>query len=170
MSFTTIGRIASGVFLLACLSVASPVFAQSQATTGVIEGSVSDTQGGRLPGASVTLLNTGTNFSRELATDQDGRFRGLLLPLGSYRLTVVLQGFATYVQEGIQLAVGQTANIPVVLQLAGVTQEVTVTADSPVVETTRAEGGRRFGSFSRHPITISSSSSGTGGKPSGSTA
>lgn len=144
MSFTTIGRIASGVSLLACLAGAPPVFAQSQATTGVIEGSVSDTQGGRLPGASVTLLNTGTNFSRELATDQDGRFRGLLLPLGSYRLTVVLQGFATYVQEGIQLAVGQTANIPVVLQLAGVTQEVTVTADSPVVETTRAEGATRI--------------------------
>ncbi len=144
MSIQTLGRIASGALLLVCLPLASPALAQSQATTGVIEGTVSDTQGGRLPGASVTLLNTGTNFSRELTTDPDGRFRGLLLPLGSYRLSVTLQGFATYVQEGIQLAVGQTANIPIVLQLAGVTQEVTVTADSPVVETTRAEGATRI--------------------------
>lgn len=135
---------AANLVLALALGLPATARAQSQATTGVIEGTVADSQGGRLPGASVTLLNTGTNFSRELTTDQDGRFRGLLLPLGTYRLTVVLQGFATYVQEGIQLAVGQTANIPITLQIASVQQEVTVTADSPVVETTRAEGATRI--------------------------
>ena len=91
--------------------------AQSQATTGVIEGSVADQTGGRLPGASVTLTNTGTNFTREMVTDGDGRFRGLLLPLGVYRLTVRLQGFGSHVQDGITLAVGQTANLPVTLRV-----------------------------------------------------
>jgi hypothetical protein len=66
--------------------------AQSQATTGVIEGTVSDETGGRLPGATVTLVNRGTNFTRELTTDTDGRFRGLLLPLGAYVITVNLSG------------------------------------------------------------------------------
>jgi hypothetical protein len=113
--------------------------AQSQATTGLIEGTVSDASGARLPGATVTLLNTGTNATRDLVTDSDGRFRGLLLPLGTYRLTVVLTGFSTYTQEGIELVVGQTANIPIVLQLASVQEMITVTSDSPVVETTRAE-------------------------------
>lgn len=113
--------------------------AQSQATTGVIEGSIADETGGRLPGATVTLTNTGTNFTRELTTDGDGRFRGLLLPLGTYKLTVRLQGFGSYVQDGITLAVGQTANVPVTLRVSGVEQEVLVTADSPIVETTRAE-------------------------------
>jgi hypothetical protein len=113
--------------------------AQSQATTGVIEGSVVDETGGRLPGASVTLTNTGTNFTRELTTDADGRFRGLLLPLGVYRLTVRMPGFGSYVQDGITLAVGQTANVPIMLKVSGVQQEVVVTADSPIVETTRAE-------------------------------
>src|SRR6185295_10128328 len=113
--------------------------AQSQATTGVIEGVVVDDTGGRLPGATVTLTNTGTNFTRELTTDADGRFRGLLLPLGVYKLTVRLPGFGSYVQDGITLAVGQTANVPVTLKVSGVQQEVVVTADSPIVETTRAE-------------------------------
>jgi hypothetical protein len=125
---------------LACLVVFSPVAsAQSQATTGVIEGTVSDASGGRLPGATVTLVNTGTNFTRDLVTDADGRFRGLLLPLGTYRLTVALASFSTYTQEGIELVVGQTANIPIVLQLASVQEQITVTSDSPVVETTRSE-------------------------------
>jgi hypothetical protein len=126
--------------------VAAPLaaHAQSQATTGVIEGTVVDSSGGVLPGATVTLTNVETGFVREVVTDPDGRFRGLLLPLGGYRLTVSLTGFATYQREGIQLAVGQTANIPVTMQIASVAQEVTVTADSPVVETTRAEGATRI--------------------------
>ena len=69
--------------------------AQSEATTGVIEGSVVDPSGGALPGASVSLKNTATNFEQTLTTNQQGRFRGLLLPLGPYRVTISLQGFAT---------------------------------------------------------------------------
>jgi hypothetical protein len=128
-----------GLMLVAFALTPVGVRAQSQATTGVIEGSVSDQTGGRIPGASVTLTNTGTNFTRELVTDADGRFRGLLLPLGVYKLTVSLPGFATYVQEGITLAVGQTANVPVVLKVSTVQEQVVVTADSPIVQTTRAE-------------------------------
>ena len=100
---------------------------------------MSDASGAVLPGATVTLTNTGTNFTRDLVTDADGRFRGLLLPLGTYRLTVALAGFSTYAQDGIELVVGQTANIPIVLQVGGVAEKITVTGDSPVVETTRAE-------------------------------
>jgi Carboxypeptidase regulatory-like domain/TonB-dependent Receptor Plug Domain len=127
------------LMMLTIVLLSSAVFAQSQATTGVIEGTVSDSSGAVLPGATVTLTNTGTNFTRELVTDADGRFRGLLLPLGTYRLTVSLTGFAKYQQEGIELVVGQTANIPVVLQVGGVAENITVTSDSPVIETTRSE-------------------------------
>ena len=137
-------HVAAAVLFVTLLVCAPPALAQSQATTGLIEGSVSDASGGRLPGATVTLLNTGTNATRDLVTDADGRFRGLLLPLGTYRLTVVLPGFSTYTQEGIELAVGQTANIPIVLQLASVQEQITVTSDSPVVETTRAEQSTRI--------------------------
>ena len=103
---------------------ASSAAGQSQATTGVIEGTVSDETGGRLPGATVTLVNRGTNFTRELTTDADGRFRALLLPLGDYVITVSLSGFGRYTQDGIGLGVGQTRNLPVTLRLVSVAQEV----------------------------------------------
>src|SRR3954470_13899827 len=125
--------------LFALMSIPAVLNAQSQATTGVIEGTVSDQTGARVPGATVTLTNTGTNFTREVVTDVDGHFRGLLLPLGTYKLTVALAGFGSYVQEGITLAVGQTANVPVTLSVATLRQEVLVTADAPIVETTRSE-------------------------------
>ncbi len=127
------------LMMLTMVLLSSAAFAQSQATTGVIEGTVSDSSGAVLPGATVTLTNTGTNFTRDLVTNADGRYRGLLLPLGTYRLTVSLAGFSNYQQDGIELVVGQTANIPVVLQVGGVAEKVTVTSDSPVVETTRSE-------------------------------
>ena len=134
-------RTALGTVLLVLGLVFTPVpaRAQSQATTGVIEGTVSDAQGGRLPGATVTLTNTGTNFTRQLVTDENGRFQGLLLPLGMYKLSAELTGFGSYVQEGIELNVGSTATIQVVLQVASVQQEVTVTADSPIVQTSRSD-------------------------------
>ena len=121
------------------MPLTSSAAGQSQATTGVIEGTVSDETGGRLPGATVTLVNRGTNFTSELTTDADGRFRALLLPLGDYVITVSLSGFGRYTQDGIGLGVGQTRNVPVTLRLVSVAQEVTVTADAPLVETSRAE-------------------------------
>ena len=83
-------------------------YAQSQATTGSIEGTVSDPSGRSLPKASVSLVNTGTNFTRDLTADEEGRFRGLLLPLGSYKVTVKAPNFGTLVRDGINLTVGQS--------------------------------------------------------------
>ena len=130
--------------LLVSLGLASGVRAQSQATTGVIEGTVLDASGAALPGATVVLRNTATNFEETLTTDRLGRFRGLLLPLGPYRVTVSLSGFTTLVREGIRLEVGQTITLPLKLEVSGVQQEVKVTAEAPVVETARTEGATRI--------------------------
>src|SRR6187401_3382413 len=75
-------------------------FAQSQANTGIIEGIVSDQSGRSIPKAQIAIVNLGTNFTRELVTDEEGRFRGLLLPLGPYRVTTKAPNFATNVREG----------------------------------------------------------------------
>jgi carboxypeptidase family protein/TonB-dependent receptor-like protein len=130
------------------LAWAPDAFAQSQATTGVIEGTVADETGGVLPGATVTLRNTATNFEQVVTTGPDGRFRAVLLPLGPYRITVELAGFARLVVDGIDLAVGQTINLKLTMQLSAVEEEITVTAEAPVVETTRAEGATRIDSKS----------------------
>src|ERR1700730_562265 len=128
-----------------CLAVASPILlAQSQATTGVIQGTVTDPNGGALPGVAVALRNVATNFEQDVTTDREGRFRGVLLPLGPYRLTVSAQGFRTLVREGLQLEVGQTINLALRLELATVSQEIRVTAEAPVVETARTEGATRI--------------------------
>jgi hypothetical protein len=130
--------------LLALLALALPAHAQSQATTGVIEGVVLDESGAPVPAASVILRNTATNFERVVTTDSDGRFRGLLLPLGPYRVSVSLPGFATTVREGIGLAVGQTVNLTFTLKVSAVQEEIVVSGDAPVIETTRAEGADRI--------------------------
>jgi outer membrane receptor for ferrienterochelin and colicin len=143
--------IRSGRFV-SVLAVALLVFmpalstAQSQATTGVIEGTVSDPSGAPIAGATVLVKNTATNLERTLATDADGRFRALLLPLGPYRVTVSLTGFSTLVREGIQLTVGQAANLALQLKVSTLQEEVVVQADSPVIETTRAESSTRINS------------------------
>ena len=66
------------VGLVAFVSLRTTGFAQSQANTGTIEGTVSDPSGRSLANAAVTITNIGTNFSRDLLTDNEGRFRGLL--------------------------------------------------------------------------------------------
>jgi hypothetical protein len=131
------------VFLLS-LSLATIVLAQSQATTGVIEGVVTDSTGGSLPGASVTLRNTSTNFEQLQITDGGGRYRGVLLPLGPYQVTVSLNGFAPQVVRGIDLGVGQTRIIDVKLTQAAVSEELVVTAEAPLIETARTEGATRL--------------------------
>ncbi|MEP6536829.1 MAG: TonB-dependent receptor [Bryobacteraceae bacterium] len=127
------------VFAIVFCLISGLAFGQSQATTGSIEGTVSDSSGRSLPNASVSLVNTGTNFTRELATDDEGRFRGLLLPLGSYKITVKAPNFGTLVRDGINLTVGQSISLPLVLSVASTTETVTVSADAPVIETSRVE-------------------------------
>src|SRR5258706_11470090 len=121
-----------------CLA-ASSLYAQSQANTGSIEGSVSDASGRGVPGASVTLLNTGTNFKRELTTDENGRFRGLLMPLGSYKVTAKAPNLSTLVREGINLAVGQSINLPLTLSVGATMETITVSAEAPNIETNKVE-------------------------------
>jgi hypothetical protein len=140
-------RFRTGVVFLALLLAALPgvLLAQSQATTGVIEGTVSDTGGAPLPGATVAIRNTATNFEKSVVTGSDGRFRGLALPLGPYRVTVSLKGFSTLVRAGLDLGLGQTINLTdLALSLSQRAESVTVTAAAPVIETTRAEGSTRI--------------------------
>ncbi len=143
-------RFRTGIACLTLLLAALPgaLLAQSQATTGVIEGTVSDEGGAPLPGAAVALRNTDTNFEKTTTTGADGRFRAVLLPLGPYRVTVSLAGFGTLVRDGLTLSVGQTMNLPLALRLSQRSEQVVVTGAAPLVETTRAEGSTEINSAS----------------------
>ena len=98
--------------LILTLLIASNAGAQTQITTGTIQGTVVDANGAVVPGANVEIKNLGTNFSRTLTTDDEGRFVAPLLQPGNYSVTVSKQGFATTVLENTALTVGQALSIP----------------------------------------------------------
>src|SRR5262245_2611248 len=129
-----------GLTLVLLLFVAAGAFAQSSATTGTIQGRVADSNGSGVASAAVVLTNTGTNFERGLATDSGGRFRGILLPLGTYRVEVTADGYATLIREGVSLAVGQTIDLVLIVQPVTVEESITVTGEAPVIEVSRTQG------------------------------
>ena len=129
---------------LSLLLVTLSLLAQSQATTGVIEGTVVDASGAAVPGVTVTVKNIATGYEMVVVTDAAGRFRAVLLPLGPYQVTATLQGFATVVQKGIDLGVGQTRTVNIALKQATAAEEIVVTAAPPLVETARTEGATRI--------------------------
>jgi outer membrane receptor for ferrienterochelin and colicin len=130
--------------ILSLILFSSVALAQSQATTGVIEGTVTDASGGALPGVTVTLHNTGTNFEQVQVTDSTGRFRGVLLPLGAYEVNAKLEGFGPQVVKGLNLGVGQTLTLDIKLSQAAIAEEIVVTAAAPLIETARTEGSTRL--------------------------
>jgi hypothetical protein len=114
------------------LGTPRPVAAQAQITTAVIEGSVSDSSGAVVPGATVEARNAATNLTRSRITDAAGRYVLLQLPPGRYTVTVSLTGFATIVQEDVNLTVGQTLTLNPVMKPSTVAETVTVTGTSTV--------------------------------------
>src|SRR6185503_5833011 len=131
---------ASLVALALLLVLPVPGYSQSQATTGVISGTVVDPSDAALPGVNVAIRNTATNFEKVEVTDTAGRFRAILLPLGPYRITATIPGFTTVVRDGVTLSVGQEVNLRLSLQISPVQQEVRVTGQAPVVEISRTAG------------------------------
>src|SRR5688572_30165921 len=126
------------ICLLVSCVLSLPVLAQTQSTTGTIEGTVLDANGAALPGASVEVKNSATNFTKTFETDEDGRFVALSLPPGKYTVTVTKQGFAKTVVENADLTVGRALSLPISMKVSGVEGEVTI-LESPTVDTTKIE-------------------------------
>ena len=116
------------------MCIATIGVASAQVQNGVISGTVRDSQGGALPGATVTLEGQGP--SRAFVTEGDGQFRFLAVPPGTYKVTVSLPGFQSVVRDGVVVAVGQNVALPVALGVAAVAESVLVTGQSPIVDAT----------------------------------
>lgn len=114
-------------------------FAQSEVGGATLTGTVLDPQGASIAGAKVTVKNTATGLSREGATTDAGLFNFVRLPVGTYSLTVEFQGFKTAKKDGIALTVGAVIALSIPLEVGSVSENVTVTSDTPVVETTRSQ-------------------------------
>src|SRR6266550_3773289 len=130
---------------LVMLAVAFPIIiaAQSQATTGIIRGVVTDPSGTPVAGANVTLHETQTGFQRQLTTNERGVFVASLLPLGTYDVTARAVGFSESRRNGIPVRVGST--VDVTLALAAVTLQAVVVEGAPsVVDAGQVEAASRL--------------------------
>jgi carboxypeptidase family protein/TonB-dependent receptor-like protein len=126
------------VSFILTLLIAPAIVAQTQITTGTIQGTVVDENGAAVQGANVEIKNLDTNFTRTLTTDDEGRFVAPLLQPGNYSVSVSKQGFATTVLERTALTVGQALNVPFSLKISTVAETVTVTT-TPTVDTVKTE-------------------------------
>lgn len=124
-----------GLFVLA---MAVGAYAQTQSTTGTIQGTVLDEQGGAVPGATVEIKNLATNATRTLTTDDEGRFVALALQSGAYSVTITKQGFAISEAPRVEVTVGQAVNLPVAMKVSGVEARVTISG-TPTVDTVKTE-------------------------------
>ncbi|HEX6730904.1 MAG TPA: TonB-dependent receptor [Pyrinomonadaceae bacterium] len=122
----------------ACLIAAGTVNAQTQITSGTIQGTAEDEQGAVVPGVNIEIRNLATNAVKNVITDEGGRFTVLALPSGNYSVTATKTGFKTTVVEKVALTVGQALTLPLKMETGGVEARVTVTA-APVVDTVKTE-------------------------------
>ena len=144
------------VLAIALALLAGPAFAQSQAANGTIAGTVADSSSGVLPGVTVTITNTDTGLERSVVTNTDGQYRGLLLPLGRYKVVAELQGFKKAEQTGIGLQAGDTATINFALSVGTVSETVTVTAEAPIAQPGKIDLGRTISDTEIHNLPLPS--------------
>jgi hypothetical protein len=140
--------------VLSLLMLTAPAFAQSQAANGAIEGIVSDSSGGVLPGVTVTVTNLETGIARTVVSNEKGLYRAPLLQLGTYRVVAELQGFKTYTQTGITVSVGATAVVNVPMAVGAVSETITVNADSPLIDTSRIDIGHTMSDLEVHNLPL----------------
>src|SRR5260370_12418786 len=119
------------------LLLASPGTAQT--VTGTLQGTVSDMNGGIVPGAEIVMHNAETGQERTLKTNGDGFYLAPFLPVGRYNLTVSQKGFTKVVKESVEITLNQTRVVDITLNPTGVTEAVVVTSEATPINTTNAE-------------------------------
>jgi hypothetical protein len=120
------------------LAAASPAFSQQR---GSITGKVLDSSGLPLPGATVTVTDQGTGFTRTAVTAETGAYAIPNLEPGRFTVTVEMPSFATLKQADVQLTAGSTVNLELKMQVAGLQEQIVVTGESPLVEKTSNQIG-----------------------------
>ncbi|MGE3274824.1 MAG: carboxypeptidase regulatory-like domain-containing protein [Vicinamibacterales bacterium] len=132
--------------LMVTLAVAAPAFAQGggASSTGTIQGRVADAQGAVLPGVTVTATSPSMLGPQTVVTSETGNYRFPAVPPGTYTVTYELPGFNTLKREGIQITLGFTATVNIEMSLATLEETVTVTGESPVIDTTATRVQQNF--------------------------
>ncbi len=133
------------VWVLALMAPAGALTAQS-GPTGSVSGRVVDQSQGAVPGVTVSVLNMATNDSRTDVTNGDGLFRVSALPVGTYQITFQLDGFKTVRRTGVLVEAAVPRTIDVQLEVGGLSEQVTVTVEAPVLQNSTPTVARRLSS------------------------
>src|SRR5215831_11387139 len=126
------------VWVVAFLFVACSI-AFAQGDRGTVTGTIADPSGAVLPGVSVVATNTQTGAKYETVSTETGNYTLVQLPAGVYDLAIELPGFKKYVRQGITVQVAQTLRVDVGLEVGAATEEVSVSADAPLLKTESGE-------------------------------
>ena len=129
-----------GTLLCAALLLAVPA-ALAQQDRGAFTGIVTDPTGAAVPNVKITVRNLATNALYNSRTNELGQYTVPALPIGTYSLTFEADGFKTIVRDGLHLQIGQVARIDVTMELGATTESVTVTAESPLLQTESPDVG-----------------------------
>jgi hypothetical protein len=135
----------SSVLSLIVLLGSSTAFAQVSATTGSINGRVTDSSGGVLPGVTVTASSPSMQGVRASVTNENGEYRFPAVSPGTYRLVYELAGFGTVNREAVNVGLGFTATVNIELAVASLQETVTVSGESPVVDVSTTTTASNFG-------------------------
>lgn len=133
------------VQILGFLVAVSSLISAQTATTS-LRGTITDPKGAVLPGATVTLTNPATGFSRTTKSGNDGGYQFLEVPPATYALTVTASGFATLKQDKVTLQVSQPATLNLSTEVKGANEIVEVSGQAPMVNTQDATLGNNFNS------------------------
>ncbi len=141
--FNRAGRVFAALAVAAVMLPHSPLYAQSQATSGIIRGTVTGSSGEAVASALVTLRHTRTNILRSVTTNAQGIFVAALLPVGSYDVSARALGATEARRAGVVLRLGETVDLT--LQLGAIQLEaITVTGEAPLVDPSRVESATRL--------------------------
>ena len=130
------------LLLLAGALLLAPLFVENlnaQVLYGSVFGTVTDQTGAVVPGATVTIVNTQTGYTREATSDATGRYNLQNVLEGKYDLSVKMTGFRNYLEKGINVSINTVTQANISLQVGQVTETVTVTAQGATVQTASSE-------------------------------
>jgi hypothetical protein len=129
-----------GLLVLTC-SVCLTTRTIAQENTAELRGRVVDSQDAGIPGVTILVTNEATGVYRQSVSTADGSYFITAIPPGTYTLAAELSGFAKYSRKGVRLDLGRTTTLEIPLSPGGVTETITVTADTPLVDLTSKEIG-----------------------------
>ncbi len=132
------------VFAAICLVILLPLAAAAQIQTGTITGVVTDEQGAVVPGCTVSLASPALLGSQTTVTGPNGVYQFINLRPGEYAVVFEMSGFGTVTRNGVVVAVARVTSVDQALQLATVSETLTVTAESPAVDVKSNSLGTNF--------------------------